>query len=311
MENFTTALWATDLSAPLASMGDWVALLRQKAADAKQQGAHVLLLPEYACIHWLAFAEGVAPLNYLDWLAEQTNEGIKAAQMVAKDIGLAIIPGTFPVLAGDSAKPLCQQPNDTRQDSAAKRYFNRAFVIGPDGSIVATQDKLVLTPWEMDERSWNIQPAAALNTFDIAGVTCALLVCLDIEQPTVAPYLFSKNIDVLLVPSMTMHPSGYNRVFICARARAIEGFVGVAVVGAVGEPACLVGKETNYCGAGVYVPCEMDIADNGIVAEIAAGYGMAGQAGQMLVADIPVGKIRQKKSGQTKPEAWPDIVTIK
>ena len=119
--------------------------------------------------------------------------------------------------------------------------------------------------------------------------------------------LFNQNVDILLVPSMTMHPSGYNRVSLNARARAVEGLVGVAMVGGVGIPPRLEGKETNFAGAAFYGPCEMDMQPDGIIAKTEAAYTRpADFAGDLLVADIPLATIRKKRLQGA--EAWPGLI---
>ena len=56
METLTAALWAINLEPPATTLAAWVAggggWLTRKAA-----GARLLVLPEFACAHWLSKTE--------------------------------------------------------------------------------------------------------------------------------------------------------------------------------------------------------------------------------------------------------------
>lgn len=304
------ALWPINLSLPVESLDAWCEIVRVKAVEARTQGADILVLPEYACVHWMFFAPvDVKGPDQLPWMASLVDEAVAKLQVISTQVGIDILAGTLPVAGGDNLPPtFTHQPNDTRT-SSMPRYYNRAVIIRPDGD-TAYQDKLSLTPWELDEKSWNIHQGGSFNSFMLGDAKCAVLVCLDVEQPALSLELIKNDIDLLIVPSMTSLPSGYMRVFACARARAIEAMCAVAAVGAVGVPEVWRGKETNYSGAGLFVPCEASLKPDGIVAEIAAGYETANQngAGDLLVATVPVAAIKAKKKGQA--EAWPGLLTV-
>lgn len=309
MTKFSVALWALDFSFPVASMDAWLALVAGKARAAKAQGAAILVLPEYACVHWYQFApEDLKAGDGFEWTETQREAGLAGIARVAKEEGIAILAGTYPVPAPRPyPEPLYKQHNDTRKNPSLLRYFNRAYVFGADGSTLHTQDKMVLTPWELDEEGDNMQGGQGIGTFELGGVRVGVLVCLDVQQSMVVHALYRQQIDVLLVPSMTMHPSGYNRVFLNCRARAVEGLIGVAVVGAVGVPPYLEGRETNFAGAGMYGPCEMDMVPDGIILQSEPSYGMAmTNAGEMFTGTFDIDAIRAKRIKGA--EAWPGVI---
>lgn len=96
-----------------------------------------------------------------------------------------------------------------------------------------TQDKLCLTPFEKDPEDWNLSPGSELRIFKLNGYRIVVLICLDIEMPALSAKLASFDIDLILVPSMTLKPAGYHRVFGCAKARAVELLAAVAAVGVI------------------------------------------------------------------------------
>ncbi len=56
--------WHPDLAARLALVEHWL-------ADAAARGVHTLILPEYLCAQWLAFAPpDLPPHERLGWLAD-------------------------------------------------------------------------------------------------------------------------------------------------------------------------------------------------------------------------------------------------
>ncbi|MBU6234327.1 MAG: hypothetical protein KGQ41_00645 [Alphaproteobacteria bacterium] len=306
MTDFRVALWPIDFSFPVASMEAWIALLEEKALAAKAQNADILVLPEYACVHWYQFApKDLKAGDGFEWTESQNEAGLAGVAAVAKKTGLAILAGSYPVRAPKPyPEPYFKQFNDTRKNEALTRYFNRAYVFGADGTLVLTQDKMVLTPWELDEQGDNMQGGQTISSFMLNGVKVGVLVCLDVQQSAVVHALMHEGIEVLLVPSMTMHPSGYNRVFLNCRARAVEGMMGVAAVGGVGVPPYLVGRETNFAGAAIYGPCEMDMAVDGIILQSEPSYGMSmTHAGDVHVGAVPIDAIRRKR--REGAEAWP------
>lgn len=307
MTDIRLALWPVDFSYPVSSIEAWLELVANKAQEAKDAGAKMLVLPEYVCVHWLSFAKDLPSGESFAWMDALRPQAIAGIQNIAKEKNIAIVAGTYPVLVSAPFPPVMYpQPNDKRQRLDAPRYYNRAYVIGDDGEILHEQDKMVITPWEMDEDNDNIHSGGKLGVFDYAGICFGLLICLDVQQPVLNRQLLKRGIDVLLVPSMTLHPSGYNRVFTCAKARAIEGLIGVAVVGARGVPPYLEGKETNYAGAAIYGPCEMDMQADGVIASSVPDYGMTQDAGALCVGDIPVSRIRDKRV--LGAEAWPGLI---
>ncbi|MDN3719096.1 hypothetical protein QW131_07430 [Roseibium salinum] len=130
----------------------------------------------------------------------------------------------------------------------------------------------------------------------------AILVCLDVEMPALSSLLARQDLDLLLVPSMTEKPSGYHRVFGCAKARAVELMCAVGVCGVVGASKGTTQNDTNFSGAALYLPCEEEFGYSGVAAEIPLTGGTSGDE-PFLVSSVPVEELRALKSG--KAEVWP------
>ncbi len=204
---------------------------------------------------------------------------------VAARHDLLLVAGTFPVKRADLAPP----------------FQNRAHIFFPDGKM-ATQNKLCLTPVEKDPQNWNLSCGDTLNIFEWRGYRMAVVVCLDIELPALSARLAGQDIDMILVPSMTSKLAGYHRVFSCARARAVELLVAVAVVGCIaGAPEC----EQKISGASFFLPAEERFGHTGVLAGMEPSYTAEG-AGPLLARDVPLDDIRAMRRGGTG-EVWPGM----
>lgn len=278
------AVWAVNLAYPIASLEDWAKLVEVQVAEAKGQGAEVFLMPEYVAAHWFHLIPRDLPgPEQLTHLSAYAPEAIRLMSALAAKYNLLLVSGSFPVSRPELNPPLS----------------NRAHIHFPDGRVL-TQDKLCLTPFEKDPQEWNLSPGNALTVFEWQGYRMGVVICLDIELPALSAHIASLDIDLLLVPSMTVKITGYHRVFSCARARAVELMTAVAAVGIIaGAPDC----EQEIGGASFFVPAEEQFGSTGVLAEVAPSYTAAG-AGPLLIRDLPLKEIRAlRKSG--KAEVWP------
>ncbi len=294
-ETPTIALWAVDLSTPLRSLDDWLALVDGRLAEAAAAGADLLVLPEYASEHWLAYAPAdLAPTDELAFMAAEGEKAADRLAALAARHGVALLAGTGPARA----------PEGADQD-----FVNRAALYFPEGG-VAHQDKLCLTPAERDPAGWHLATGERVRIVRWRGLTLAIVICLDIELPALAVRLAAEapDLDLLLVPSITEKRSGYERVFACARARAVELQAAVCVVGAIGTARPHL-EPPNHSGAAVFLPCEAQFAHHGRLVEIPGRDGDAGDgAGPLLIAhDVPVGAVRRSRNGSA--EVWPGAWT--
>lgn len=272
-------------------MARWAAAVEAQVAAAAARGADVLVLPEWIAKQWLAFAPGdLTGRDEVAWLADRAPEALELLRPIAARHGIALLPGSTAFHAPDDSPP----------------WRNRAHIFLPDGREIH-HDKLCLVPSERDPEDWNLSTGSSVRVFDLNGARAAMLICLDIELPALSARLAAAGIDLLLVPSYTSRLSGYSRVFSCARARAVELLSAVCVVGCFGEFTTANGTGfQSTSGAAVYVPCEPDLGMTGILEELPPRDSGEGP-GPMLVADVPVARIRalrEETSGEVWPGAW-------
>lgn len=285
------AHWVASLSHKISSPAAFAALVESQLERARADGADILLAPEHISEYWMSFAPKDLPLTQeTEWVADRAAEILPLLQAAVTKTGVALVAGSF-----------------SFRDAQSGKCRNRSYMLFPDREAVY-HDKCVLTPSEKDCNGWFFETGSRLNVFDWRGLRLSLVICLDVEMPHLAHLIAQEDIDLLLVPSMTSQPAGYYRVFSCARARAVELFAAVAVVGCTGGATGADGKprETYNGGAAVYIPSEVAFGHTGIFSDLPV-HAAAPDAGQWLLSkNIPLGHIRDIRRGKAgKPEAWP------
>lgn len=279
--NPTIALWATNMARPVGSIEDWLNLVEGKLAEARDRHAAMLVMPEFSSAQWLHYKPaGLKASEEVAWMAAEGARALPALADLARRYGTALLAGTLPVADGKGG------------------FFNRAALFFEDGRAV-WQDKLCLTPSEKNPEAWNLVPGTVFRVISWRGLKLGILICLDSELPALSAAIADRQIDILLVPSMTAKPSGYHRVFGCAKARAVELQAIIAAVGSVGP----VNGDTNFSGAAVFVPCEEALGFDGRFAEIAPADSHDGDGPMLVAADLPVDTVRKLRAGGA--EVWP------
>jgi predicted amidohydrolase len=282
----TLALWATNLSPPLAGLEDWAARVGERMDEAAAAGARILVMPEYAAEQWLSFKPpGLAPQEEIAWMGGQAPAALALLRRLVERHGIAILAGTMPWAVDGT-------------------YCNRAWLLLPDGREIP-QDKLVLTPGEKDADSWDLATGDEIAIVEWDGLRLATLICLDVEAPALVAILAPQDLDLVLVPSMTTTPAGYHRVFSCAKGRAVELMCAVAVTGCIGSATGSTQNPTNVSGAAVYIPCEPILGHAGIHVTEGPFDGTDGAAPLVIAKDVPIGMIRRLRAGDA--EVWPGV----
>lgn len=281
---FRIALCAFNLASGGSTPAAFVAGIDARLTRAREEGARLLVLPEYLSEACLAWKPADLPVTgELAFMAEEGERILPSLEALVARHQVALVAGSMPWPDGKGG------------------FFNRALVLLPDGRRIV-HDKLALTPFELDPESWLLTPGTDLAVFEFAGLKMAVLICLDVEMPALSCLLARNAPDLLVVPSMTSNLAGYSRVFGCARARAVELMAAIAVCGAVGVAEGATQPASNVSGASLFLPCEPTLGYTGIGGEIAATDGEDGSE-PFLVADVPVGEIRKLRAGGA--EVWP------
>jgi predicted amidohydrolase len=301
-ETITVGLWATNIEPPAASLAAWTALVETRMAEATAAGAELLVLPEFACAQWLGFAPAGLPLDQqVPWLASLTEPALAALAPLPARYGVALLAGTMPAAEPDP-------------DGGPVRHFNRSWLLTPEGG-VHRQDKLCLTPSELNPQGWLLTPGTTVDVVTWRGLRMAVVICLDVELTALWARLATLDLDLVLVPAKTDLLSGYYRVFGCAKARAIELQTVVCAVGAVGTPLGDPLVDTVVGGASAFLPCEASLGYVGIAAALEPHAASAGLSPVLYAYQLPVGLCRRLRHGAAEAEVWPgawraDDVTI-
>lgn len=258
-----------------AKIADWV------AAGAKT-GAELLVFPEYAAIEQAAcFGPSVYSdlQTTLEKVAEIAGERVAFHAELAKKHGVHILVGSGPVKKNDG------------------RFVNSAQLVTPSG-LVGEQEKIIMTPFE---RGWGVTGGAPLRVFDTALGKIAVLICYDSEFPLLARALAEAGAEVILVPSCTERVSGYHRVRTGTAARALENTLATVQSPTVGDAPWSPAVDFNVGAAGIFVPPEHGVSDDGTLASGTLN------AAEWVTATIDLEKLhRVRTTGEMRNFAdWP------
>ena len=253
---------------PLATMDadTWRGRLRALVRNAADNGAEVIVLPEYVA--------GGLLRDHLDW-ATTGQVWRSTVVAAAQEYGLWVVGGTHLERDGDA-------------------WVNRALIAAPDGTL-QHQDKLHPTPWEV---RWQVRSTSEIRLFTIAGARCAVPICYDIEFPEAIRAAAKAGAEVLLLPSWTEDEHGFHRVRGCAKARCVENVLAVVHAPLVGTHADAPGFEQAVGSAGILTPCDTPWPPAGVAAE--GGWNQP----VVVVADLDLARLRAARTaGSVTPFA--------
>ena len=188
-----------------------LAAARRLVADAAEQGAQLIGLPEYFCLMGRHDADKLV-------IAETPGTG-PIQQMLADSArahGVWLMGGTLPLKSDD-----------------ASRVLNSNCVYAPDGRLVARYDKIHLFRFdngsERYDESVAIQPGTVPASVQAGALKVGLSVCYDLRFPELyralaGPVGFAENgpCDVIAVPAAFTHTTGLAHWELLLRARAVE-----------------------------------------------------------------------------------------
>ena len=226
--------------------------LKHVVAQAGDQGAQLLVFPEYAAMSLAALFPDTIKGHlqqelraiqtlYRDWLALHAN--------LAREHRLHILAGSFPVRISNA--------------NAAPIYRNRAHLFAPNGQS-GWQDKWTMTRFETE--LWGISAGDALKVFDTALGRIAINICYDVEFPLLARAQVEAGAQIILAPSCTDTTAGYWRVRVGAQARALENQCVVVQAPLVGDAPWSACVDVNVGRAGIYTPPDRGLPDDGVLA---------------------------------------------
>jgi predicted amidohydrolase len=231
---------------------DYEAKLTAWVAEAAQEGAQLLVFPEYGAME-LASLEGAAVAGDLEGSIRAVAGRVPASYALhaalAARFGVHVLAASAPVMLGGTV-------------------VNRAALFGPAG-LIGVQDKQIMTRFERED--WGVSGATGgagpLEVFDTALGRIGVLICYDSEFPLLARDLAERGVEILLIPSCTEALEGYWRVRIGAMARALEGQCVTVMSSLVGKEPRLFAVEENTGAGGVFGPPDRGFPPTGVIAE--------------------------------------------
>jgi predicted amidohydrolase len=247
----------------------WQQKCEKWVQDAVNQGADVLVFPEYGS------------LELASLFPEETRNN--PAQLFAEMQPLfATFLRTFQTLVVQYKKIIIAPSFIHRHQNT---YCNRVFVFGANGSI-DYQDKLFLTRTEREV--WGLQDAPQrLTVFSANWGKFGIQMCYDSEFAIGADLLAKEGVELLIVPSCTTSKRGAARVHIGSQARAMEQQIYTAVAQIVGDAPWFPLLAANFGFAAVYASPDLGLPEDGIIKR-----GEAQQTGWLLTEiDLEVNRI--------------------
>jgi predicted amidohydrolase len=200
---------------PEHSLVQGTALIREAAAA----GADYVQTPEVSNMMQLNRTELFKHLA-----TEENDASLKAYRALAAELNIHLHVGSLAVLA------------------TPDRAANRSFLIGPDGQVLASYDKIHmfdidLPNGESYRESANYQPGETAVISDLPWGRVGLTICYDVRFPALYRALAESGASFLTVPSAFTQKTGEAHWHTLLRARAIENgcFVFAAAQGGVHE----------------------------------------------------------------------------
>ncbi len=232
----------------VASLDAWKDKIADWVKDGAQTGAELLVFPEYGAIEQ---AHALGPEVYGDLdatlasIADLARERVAFHAELAQHHNVHILVGSGPKRCPDG------------------RFVNAAQLVTPTGS-VGEQHKLILTPFE---RNWNMAAGDEIVVFETRIGKIASAICYDSEFPYLARAMARAGAEILLVPQCTERISGHHRVRTGAMARALENQIVSVTSPTIGAAPWSAAVDFNTGAAGVFVPAEFGVSDDGVLSE--------------------------------------------
>ena len=216
--------------------------------EAASEGAQIAVFPEYASMELVSlFAEEVRqdlPFQMSE-MQRLLDDYLALHRELARQYGVYVVGGSYPVRLLDGS------------------YRNRAYVFSPQGR-VDFQEKILMTRFESE--LWLISYGDQLKVFETPFGAFGINICYDSEFPLLARRQVEAGANLIIAPSCTDTPYGYNRVKIGCQARALENQCYVAHAVLVGDAPWSIAIEENCGRAAVYTPVDVGFHEDGVEA---------------------------------------------
>jgi predicted amidohydrolase len=209
------------------------------------QRAEIVVFPEYASMELTALLSVQDTQSQLETMQALLSSYLDLFCKLSASYKLHICSGSFPVKTGN-------------------KFRNRSYFFTPSRGF-DFQDKLYLTRFEKETNC--IESGDELKVFHTAIGNIAINVCYDSEFPLCARKQVEQGAQILLVPSCTDSSTGYHRVFLSCRARALENQCYVVQSPLIGKLESSDYVDINYGYAGIFSPVDIGFPHDGILAK--------------------------------------------
>ena len=179
-------------------------VISDRVHEAAAQGAQLVMLPEYA-----ALLDGSGRVMRDNSYPESEHPALSACQALVRDTGVWLLVGSLTIRIDD------------------QRMANRSYLLAPDGTVVATYDKIhmfdvTLPSGKVIRESSAYQPGTRAVTAALPWGTLGMTVCYDLRFPNLFRSLAQAGAMFLAVPSSFQRETGVAHWHSLLRARAIE-----------------------------------------------------------------------------------------
>ncbi len=164
------------------------------------------------------------------------------------------------------------------------KLYNISYLCRRDGT---WDESIKVHPTPSEVSSWGMSGGNALKVFDTDAGRIGILICYDAEFPELARLLAMQKMDILFVPFWTDTQNAYNRVRLCARARAVENECYVAITGSVGNLPKVNNMDLQYAQSAIFSPSDFAFPSNAIVAETTPN------TENILIADVNLDLLKE------------------
>lgn len=231
----------------------WREHLEHWVADAAEQGAELLLFPEYGSMELVSLLPEAVRADIRGQVREL--EAFRESfcycfiDLSAK-YNMVMVAPSFPIAENGV-------------------MLNRAYVFSPKG-LLGHQDKFFMTRFEDEEWGISSPIQKKLTVFECPWGSFGIQTCYDTEFGLGAQLLCGAGASVVLVPSCTETIRGATRVHVGARARALENQCYVVVSQTVGEAPWSPAVDLNYGYAAIYSSPDLNMPEEGVLSKMQA-----------------------------------------
>lgn len=234
---------------PAADWATFAQLGREQVASAAAAGAALLVFAEYGSlglVPLLAAAQRRSLAGQLQGLQTFANDYLALYRQLAQEFRVWIVAPSFPL---DTGHGYC---------------INRAWITGPAGELFH-QDKHHMTRFERE--LFDVRAGSGYTVVNTGRFRFGVAICYDVEFPLYVHTLAQQGAEIIAVPSCTDSEAGFHRVWLCARARAVENQCFVAQAPLAGEAPWCEAIDINVGTAGVFSPVDKGFPANGVLAQ--------------------------------------------